>query len=134
MAEPLIPPNLKEALRQYSEIYHSMSADADVRDAREAVMVAHGRFKQAETMLERVEAPYRQKLDELKPYIETQALEVEQSFEAHGFKVKYISGYERETLKSNELDAIRAGHPELYRQLKPFLSTTGRKPSTKLAE
>ena len=95
-------------------------------------MIAAERMRTAEATLEKAEEPYRQKIEELRPYIETNALEVGQTFEYAGFKVSHRSGYERVSLPKGNLDSIRDGKPDLYRQIQPYLKVSEVKPTAKL--
>lgn len=104
--ELLIPVNVREAMRKYYDQIHLMASDADVRRARRQLITAHAMYTKAQNEVEAAELPYRQKMAEMKPYIEQNALEVESSFSFAGVDIKYRKGYPSVSYDKDILDAL----------------------------
>lgn len=136
--EALIPINVREAMRKYYDQIHLMAADAEVRRAREKLMSAHTVYTAAENEVKALELPYRQKMAELQPYIEQNALEVEGSFTFAGVDIKYRSGYDQVRYDTDKIDALvsrlrQSGQGELAEQIEEARIVKAIRPSAKVA-
>ena len=129
-----IPGNVASAMRKLADQRAMMAADADVRKAREELMLQTHRLRQAEARLSEVEEPYRKDMGEIEQYIKVQALEVEASFEHAGIAVSYRKGYERVTWKTEILQELIEADPKLGKKLAPARQVAAVPPKVEVLE
>ena len=111
-------------MEAFSDAKYSMAADLDVEGLRTLVRRRAHQLEQAQAELSKVEEPYRDAMDEIRPYIEGHALEMEQSFHHANVEVKFRSGYTRKTYNAKKIQEITKGDSALRRRLKPALKVT----------
>ena len=119
-----IPEPVQEACRQLYELRLTIAADADVRRARRRVQDTHRLAQDADNDLERLMNGYQPKIEEIENYIKPHALEVGQTFENSGIKVKFVKGHERQSITAKAMKDIKADDPDLWNELSPWVKVT----------
>ncbi len=123
-----IPEPVIEACRQLYELRLAIAADADVRRARRRVQDTHRLYQDATNELERLETSYQPKIQEIENYLTPHALEIGQTFESSGVKVKFVKGHVRRSMSSKMIDEIELNQSDLWDQLKTLIKISEIKP------